>query len=152
MKVCHYGNYEAYWTLDWWKLPYYWRINFARGDVYALGLGLCKMSILFLYQRIFEGPRLRKILLATQVLNGLLTLSYIITLFTTARPILCQFQLTIPAGCTYSDIWDGSGAFSAVNAALDIWMVVIPPVVIWRLQMKPKRKLSIIAIFAMGCL
>lgn len=146
----YYRDYQNLWTLDFWKLPYFWRVNFVRAEVYAVGLGLSKMSILFLYQRIFEGPRLKRVLVATQVFNVLLTLSYVIATFFVSMPFDCQFYLDGPAYCRYDDVWDGSGAYSALNAALDAWMVIIPAVVVWRLQMKTMRKLSVIAIFATG--
>lgn len=150
--VDYYRDYENYWTLDFWKMPYFWRVNFARAEVYAISLGLCKMSILFLYQRIFEGPRLRRVLIATQVFNVLLTLSYVIATCFVSVPFKCQFYLDPPDYCRYNDVWDGSGAYSAVNAVLDIWMVIIPAVIVWRLQMKTVRKISVIGIFATGVL
>lgn len=121
--------------------------------LYAIGLGLSKASIVFLYQRIFEGPRLRWVLLAAQVFNALLALSYVVTAFFTARPFGCSFVLDEPAGgCTYNDVWDGSGAYSAVNAAYDAWLVGIPAVVVWRLQMRTANKVGVIAVFAAGVL
>lgn len=150
LAVNYYGYYRLYWTLDFWKYPYFLRVDFARAETYAIGLGLCKMSILFLYQRVFEGPRLRIVLVVTQVFNVLLILSYVIATCFVSIPFACQFYLDMPAGCTYHDVWDGSGAYSALNAALDIWMVIIPAVIVWRLQMKTTRKISVIAIFATG--
>lgn len=108
------------------------------------------MSILFFYQRVFEGPRLKRVLIVTQVVNVLLALSYFITSFFVSIPFDCQFQVDIVEGCSYHDIWDGSGSYSALNAALDVWMVIIPAVVVWKLQMKTMRKISVIAMFSTG--
>lgn len=146
----YYGDYINYWTLDFWKLPPFWKIDFARAELYAICLGVCKMSILFFYQRIFEGPRLRRVLLGTQIFNALLTLSYFVSAFFVAQPFNCNFVLDMPGNCTYNDFWDGSGAYSAVNAAFDIWLVAIPAFVVWRLQMKTERKINVIAVFAAG--
>lgn len=128
------------------------KLDFSRAQLYSIGLGLSKMSIIFLYQRIFEGPRLRWALLATQTFNALLTLSYFISAFFVQRPFKCTFQVELDSGCTYNDVWDGSGAFSAVNAAFDIWLVAIPAAVVWKLQMKTERKINVIAVFATGIL
>lgn len=54
--------------------------------------------------------------------------------------------------CVVNDVWDGSGASSAVNAAFDIWLILVPAFVVWRLQMKITRKLSVISVFATGFL
>ncbi|KAF3760771.1 hypothetical protein M406DRAFT_334388 [Cryphonectria parasitica EP155] len=152
MLIGHYGDYNNYWTLDFANLPPFWRIDFARAVLYALCLGLCKASIICLYQRIFEGPRLWWVFLATQLFNALLALSYFVSAFFVARPFSCNFVLDLPADCKYDDVWDGSGAYSAVNAAFDVWLVVIPAVVVWRLQMRTGRKASVVAVFATGIL
>lgn len=54
--------------------------------------------------------------------------------------------------CVKNDVWDGSGANAAVNGALDLWLIIIPAVLIWKLQMKIAKKLSLIAIFTTGFL
>lgn len=146
------GYYINYWTLDFWKLVPFLKLDFARAQLYAIGLGLSKMSIIFLYQRIFEGPRLRWALLGTQAFNGLLTLSFFLTAFFVARPFWCTFSAELSSECTYNDVWDGTGAFSAVNAVFDLWLVAIPAVVVWKLQMKTERKINVITVFATGIL
>lgn len=148
----HYGYYRNYWTLDFENLPPFLKNDFARVEIYAICLGVCKSSIIFLYQRLFEGPRLRWVLWATQTFNAALALSYFIATFFDARPLSCEFVVEVPAGCIFSDVWDGSGAFPAVNAVFDIWLVAIPAFVVWRLQMKTGRKISVIAVFAAGIL
>lgn len=148
----YYGVYINYWSLDFWKFPPVFKIDFARAQLYAVGLGLCKMSIIFLYQRIFEGPRLRLVLLGTQIFNGLLTLSYFLTAFFVYMPFNCEFVFELPSNCKFNDVWDRSGAYSAINAAFDVWLVAVPAFVVWRLQMKTERKLNVIAVFAAGIL
>lgn len=150
--VGHYGDYINYWTLDLDNFPPFFKLNFARAQLYAISLGTCKTSIIFLYQRIFEGPRLRLVLLATQAFNVLLTLSYVVSAFFVARPFGCDFVLDIPETCSYDDVWDGSGAFSSVNAAFDVWLVAVPAFVVWRLQMRTERKINVVAVFATGIL
>lgn len=149
----HFGHFEHAWDLDFWKWPIFLKINFARVNLYAITLGICKMSILFFYARIFQfgGNYIRWVLWATQIFNGLLSLSYLVTSFFVARPLNCVWEINeLLSECVYSDVWDGSGAYAAVNGALDVWMVLIPAFVVWRLQMSTSRKLSIIAIFAAG--
>lgn len=128
------------------------KVDFIRAQFYAIGLGLSKMSIIFLYQRIFEGPRLRIVLLGTQAFNAALTLSYFLAAFWVAQPFSCTFEVDLGKNCTYHDVWDGTGAYSAVNAVFDIWLVGIPAAVVWKLQMKTERKLNVIAVFSTGIL
>lgn len=84
--------------------------------------------------------------------NILLALSYFLAAFFVWRPFACNFMVDPDRDCVKNDVWDGSGANAAVNAALDIWLIIIPAIAIWKLQMKVSRKLSLIAIFATGIL
>lgn len=148
----HYGYYSNYWTLDFENLSPFLKNDFARVELYAICLGVCKSSIIFLYQRLFEGPRPRWVSQTTQVFNAALALSYFVADFFDAWPLSCDFVVDVPAGCVFSDVWDGSGAFPAVNAAFDIWLVAISPFVVWRLQMRTGRKINVIAVFSAGIL
>lgn len=146
----HWGYYRNYWTLDFDNIPPYLKADFARTVVYAVGLGLCKASIICLYQRIFEGPRLRWMLLLSQIFNAILSLSFVISAFFVAQPFSAQFEVDRPANYVYHDVWDGTGAFSTVNAAWDIWLIAIPAVVVCQLRMKTERKLNVIGVSATG--
>lgn len=43
-------------------------------------------------------------------------------------------------------------AHSALNIALDFWMLYLPATQIWSLQMKLKKKLGVILMFGIGIL
>lgn len=126
----------------------------SRTLLYSIILGICKASIIFLYQRIFDTTNntLRRVLWGTHVLNVLLALAYCLAEIFVWRPFSCHFMVDIDASCAKNDAYDGSGANAAVNAAFDIWLIIIPAVTIWKLQMKITQKLSLIAIFATGFL
>lgn len=147
-----YGPKNQYWFLDFWKQPYGWKLTFASWSIFPIALALCKASILTLYHRIFEGTWIRRLLWGSQVFNILLALSYFIANFFIAVPLDCQFYLMTESACLQQNVWDGSGAFSAVNAAFDIWIVAMPAFMIWRLNMARGRRLRIIGIFSTGIL
>lgn len=134
------------------KLPVFWKINFARAELYAITLAVTKMSIIFFYQRIFEGPKVKRVLCGTHIFNILLALSYFIAQFFVSQPLYCEWTFNQGPECTYNDVWDGSGAYSALNAALDLWLVGVAAFLIWKLQMKVTKKMSVIAVFATGFL
>lgn len=148
----YYGFYIHSWDLDFEKLTKFLKVNFARAEIYPLALGAGKMSIICLYQRIFEGPRTRWVLRGTHAFNILLSLTFFITTFFVFRPLSCNWQVDLDSSCVVNDVWDGSGASSAINAAFDIWLILVPAFLVWRLQMKITRKLSIISVFATGFL
>lgn len=60
-------------------------------------------------------------------------------------------MIDLDENCVKHNEWDESGANAAVNAALDIWLI-IPAVAIRKLHMKISKKLSLAAIFATGFL
>lgn len=146
------GCYVHFWDLDFEKLPEFYKINFARAQLYAIALAVTKMSILFFYQRIFVGPKIERVLWATQFFNAALAVAYFIAQCFVSQPLYCEWTFDQGHECTYNDVFDGSGAYSALNAALDLWMVVVAAFLIWKLQMKVQRKLSVIAVFATGFL
>ncbi|KAK7698693.1 hypothetical protein SLS64_012304 [Diaporthe eres] len=146
------GCYVHLWDLDFEKVPEFYKINFARAQLYAITLAVTKMSILFFYQRIFEGPKVQRVLWATQFFNISLAVAYFIAQCFVSQPLYCEWTFDQGPECTYHDIFDGSGAYSALNAALDLWMVLVAAFLIWKLQMKVTKKLGVIAIFATGFL
>lgn len=148
--VAYYGPKSQYWFLDFWKQPYGWKLSFASWEMFPIALALCKMSILFFYQRVFEGKTIRRLLLGTHVFNILLALSYFIAEFFVQTPLECQFYLFPESHCHTHDVWDGSGAYSAVNASFDVWLVAMPAFIIWRLNMMKTRRLKTIGLFATG--
>lgn len=135
-------------------MPIFLKLNFAHAELFAIALGICKASIIFLYQRIFDTTNntLRWVLWGTHVFNILLSLSYFFASIFVFQPFACQFMVNEDENCVKNDVWDGSGANAAVNAALDLWLIIIPAVSIWKLQMKVSQKLSLIGIFATGIL
>lgn len=149
----YYGYEPHYWDLDFWKAPIFLRLNLSRALLYSITLGVCKASIIFLYQRIFDTQNvLRWVLWGTHLFNILLALSYFLATIFVWRPFACHFMINLDDSCIKNDVWDGEGANAAVNAALDLWLIIVPAFAIWKLQMKISKRINLIAIFATGFL
>ncbi|KAI3395049.1 hypothetical protein diail_1872, partial [Diaporthe ilicicola] len=146
------GCYVHYWDTDYEKIPTFYKINFARAELYSITLAVTKMSVIFFYQRIFEGPKVRRVLWATHFFNISLAIAYFISQCFVSQPLYCEWTFNQGPECTYNDVFDGSGAYSALEAALDLWLVVVAAFLIWKLQMKVTKRLSVIAVFATGFL
>jgi hypothetical protein len=110
------------------------------------------MSIIFFYQRIFDGPHIRRVLWGTHLFNISLAIAYVIAQCFVSQPLYCEWTFDQGKECTYHDAFDGSGAYSALNAALDLWLVTLAAFLVWKLQMKAAKRLSVIAVFATGFL
>lgn len=121
--------------------------------LYTLTLGLIKTSILFLYLRLFPDPKFRRTVWATQAFNLLMVGSFIISDFLQCQPI-----------SFFWESWDGehtgrcfninalAWAHSALNIALDFWMLYLPATQVWSLQMKVRKKIGVILMFGIGIL
>lgn len=121
--------------------------------LYTLTLGMIKISICFLYIRIFSNSTLRKVLWGTQIFNSLLIVAFLCADFGQCRPL-----------SYFWNAWDQehSGscfninamayAHSAINIALDIWMLILPATQVWKLNMSLKNKLAVSAMFSIGIL
>ncbi|KAJ0104205.1 CFEM domain-containing protein [Diaporthe amygdali] len=146
-----YGLGRDLWTLEPWRISEFLKVFFVFEVLYTLTLGLIKTSILFLYLRLFPEPKFRRIVWATQAFNFLMVGSFIMADFFQCQPI-----------SYFWESWDGehSGhcfninalawAHSALNIALDFWMLYLPATQIWSLQMKLKKKLGVILMFGIG--
>lgn len=141
------------WTLEPWRISEFLKVFLVFEVLYTLTLGLVKTSILFLYLRLFLDPKFRRVVWATQAFNLLLVGSFIIADFLQCEPISYFWQS-----------WDGehSGrcfninalawAHSALNIALDFWMLYLPATQVWSLQMKMRKKIGVILMFGIGIL
>lgn len=148
-----YGLGRDIWTLDPWRISEFLKVFFVFEVLYTLTLGLIKTSILFLYLRLFPDPKFRRTVWATQAFNFLMVGCFIISDFLQCQPISFFWQS-----------WDGehSGrcfninalawAHSALNIALDFWMLYLPATQVWSLQMKTRKKVGVILMFGIGIL
>lgn len=148
-----YGLGRDIWTLEPWKITVFLKITFVFEVLYTLTLGLIKTSILFLYLRIFLDPRFRRIVWATQVFNLLLVVSFIVSDFLQCQPIsfMWESQDSDKTGHCFN-INALAWAHSALNIALDFWMLYLPATQVWSLQMQVKKKIGILLMFGIGIL
>ncbi|KAK7731893.1 hypothetical protein SLS63_005190 [Diaporthe eres] len=145
------GAGKPYWTFEFWELTTLFKVYFIFEILYTVTLGMIKISICFLYIRIFSNSTLKKVLWGTQIFNLLLVVAV----------LGAEFGQCVPLSYLW-DAWDQehSGrcfninvvvyAHSAINIALDVWMLILPATQVWRLNMSFKKKLGVSAIFAIG--
>ncbi|KZL72474.1 CFEM domain-containing protein, partial [Colletotrichum tofieldiae] len=139
-----------------------WAISFDQIDRYFMGLYiaqclyyvcmmLIKSSILFTFLRVFVGDRLRLLLWATQVFNLMVGLTFTLLGIFQCRPISLAWTFWDQEhnghciGIQYIGITHAS-----LNICLDVWMLAMPAVQIWRLNMQRRKRLSVIFMFSLG--
>ncbi|KAK7987215.1 hypothetical protein PG988_002203 [Apiospora saccharicola] len=121
----------------------------VNGIIYPLTMLFAKLSILFLYIRIFSINRGVK----TMIYVGVAILS----LFYTAMACIAVGSIVICNGLNADSITfchNYSGPIvllnSAFNTVTDFWILILPIPLITKLQLPLKRKLGVLAVFAAG--
>jgi hypothetical protein len=149
----HLGIGRSSWTLDFWQIQDLLIVYFILEVLYFLAIGLVKISMCFLYGRLFMDTLFQRMIWATQVFNVLVVLSFVLLVLTQCQP-LSYFWMA----------WDGEHdgtcintqavayVHSAINIALDLWLLVLPATQIWNLRLTTKRKAAVTGMFAMGIL
>lgn len=127
-------------------------VFFVYSIFYCMALGTIKMSIAFMYFRILEGKRWKVVLWATQVLNVLVIISFLIGLFLSCHPLQRYWIYTYETYGECSDLWDWGGYYVGFNLFLDIWLMVIPSTYVFRTNLTRRMKISVVAMFCLGIL
>lgn len=119
-------------------------------NAYIISISLTKISVVFLYLRLFERePKFR---LAAYVTIGVIATTLIIlsSLFIfTCRPVTFFWNRDIPGG-TCLDIKGLAFASGAMSIVQDMVILVLPLPVILKLNMDRKKKLGICFMLTLG--
>ncbi|KAF5007767.1 hypothetical protein FDECE_5939 [Fusarium decemcellulare] len=119
---------------------------------YAISLGLIKISILLFFLRIFPNNKFRTVVRWTMGFILLTCLIYMILFLIQRRPLSLFWEgwkNKNPRGV----VVDGNAmglSHGAINVALDIWMLLLPLSQLYKLGIKLKKKVGVIAMFSVG--
>lgn len=151
--LSHSGLGRDVWTLPFDDITETLKIFTALEKVYIPAVWLTKISILFLYLRLFPEQGLRR---QIKVCLGLCAATVV------SLEIACIFKCW-PISFSWN-YWDGEHqgkctsmaaqgwANSGLNTFADIVVLVLPLPTIWKLRLPMEKKLSIIAMFNVGLL
>ncbi|KAF4962229.1 hypothetical protein FSARC_9681 [Fusarium sarcochroum] len=121
---------------------------------YAISLALIKLSILAFFLRIFPDNRFRKMVWWT---TGFILITCVVylTLFLIQRKPLSLFwdgwMDKEPRGVMLDANAMGI-SHGAINVALDIWMLILPTTQLYKVGLRLKKKLGVIAMLSVGLL
>ena len=121
--------------------------------VYSPSILMAKLSLLFLYLEIFRpNIKLRYFIYFGMVFVTLFYTATMIGFFYYTMPRPGQSLLTaIAGGNTEKDI-GLSIVQASVNVASDFYILSLPIVGVWKLQLSPKKRVGVTAIFMTGLL
>lgn len=119
----------------------------------ALAFGVIKLSVIFLYRRLFVGRLFNRYSLALCTLIALWSLSFFFaTAFQCGTHIAYWWtsQATIKRFCVDTNALNLG--FSISDVITDLMVLAIPLPIIWKLQMSTPQKLGLTSIFLLGLL
>lgn len=129
------------------------KITWVRSFFYITIATTIKLSILFTYHEIFRVVQwFIYCVWATMALCILVLVISLVRLCTTCKPIEANYIPDLPgAKCSMSvvKIFVVSGS---VNMALDVFLVLLPLPVVWKLEASRRKKLGISLMFGLGIL
>lgn len=134
------------------------KIIYAGNFPYLVIISMTKTSILLYYLRLFGTPGIRpgfrKLIYATQAIVVIWFIGSLIPGTFRCHPIDDFWDPLVVGGpnvhryCTNNNTY--YLASSSFNVALDFWILVLPLSIVWTLQLSPKRKVGLSAIFLLG--
>ncbi|PYH43219.1 uncharacterized protein BP01DRAFT_270686, partial [Aspergillus saccharolyticus JOP 1030-1] len=107
-----------------------------------------KLSALFLYARVFNTTTNRLLRLQLWILGALVVgwlLSAVLVTIWQCDPIPKAWTPTLKGSCVNSFAW--YTATATLSCAIDIWILIIPVPLIWRLQSSLRRRIYLLVAF-----
>lgn len=117
---------------------------------YAATIWGIKISALLLYSRLFDksSPRFGMVLKATGVVVTIWWIIISIYPWSFCNPIAKNMDPMLPGECWESKPWYYASAF--INAFLDLWVLLLPMPIVWKLRMSRKKKIAVTGVFLFG--
>lgn len=127
------------------------KLFFAVAIIYNQGIGLIRISALCFYMRALKSREkfFRYCLWSGIVANAMWVLGFLLVIIFQCKPIYAFWDRSAE-GYQCIELFPtqlGSGITSVV---LDLWVLLAPMPVLWKLQMKRSKKVGLATIFLMG--
>ena len=130
-----------------------WQVHFIFIAFHVFPLCFIKLSLLFLYRRIFHGTIFN---ITTWVLIGLTiawTLSFFLALLLQCVPVTISTVTGSKSASSHCiDQIPVTFAVTSSGTVMDFLILLVPIPNVWKLQMPLRNKLALVGIFAIGFL
>ncbi|KAL3595516.1 hypothetical protein FPOAC2_09854 [Fusarium poae] len=120
--------------------------------MYAISLTFTKLSILAFFLRVFPDQKFRGMVHGTVAFILLMSLVYLVIFMLQRVPMRTFWEgwkEKDPGGVLLNSNAIGM-SHGGLNVALDVWMIILPMTQLWKIGIKPKKKLGIISMFGVG--
>lgn len=120
-------------------------------QVYSTAITLAKMSAVAFYERVFTRNNGKWWTWAIYFSYGWCLVVWLIVVFVDClqcTPVEKAWVPTTPGHCV--DIYKWWLAFGIMSITLDVWLLVLPMPLVWKLQLNTSRKLLLCGLFFCG--
>ncbi|KAI0470506.1 hypothetical protein GGR56DRAFT_147937 [Xylariaceae sp. FL0804] len=131
------------------KLSYFFRVFYFGILIYNITLLLIKMTLFLQYYRfIKQSQKTRHIYLV--IMGGVVawTIGQIFTVMLVCTPIAGYWDRSVPSKCINEVDVQNINAIG--NIVTDVIVLLLPMPVVWKLQLRPHQRWSLICIFSLG--
>ncbi|WXC67266.1 hypothetical protein SNK03_013050 [Fusarium graminearum] len=122
--------------------------------MYAITLTLTKLSILAFFLRIFPDHNFRRMVHGTVAFIIVMSATFLVLFMLQSVPMKVSWEgwkEKNPKGVLLSTNAIAT-SHGAINVALDVWMLILPMTQLWKIGIKPKKKIGIMSMFGAGAL
>lgn len=125
------------------------QLSFASQIPFSISITATKLSLLYLYQRVFRTHRFNVIGTILGILVVSWGIAFSLTVVFNCTPIRFFWDKSIPNGhCINPKIQSYTLAAASTLTDVIVWLLPIPW--LWGLQMNTAKKIGLIATFALG--
>ena len=129
----------------------YLRMIYVYVVLYSISFPLSKLSILFLYRRVFQVPSFQRTVMIVMSIFVAFYIAQIFVVIFPCRPIAFFWdQVVAPKSGKCVNIQYLYYSVNIINIITDLVLLTLPVSKIWQLQMATKQKIAICAIFLLG--
>ncbi|CAF3592462.1 unnamed protein product [Fusarium graminearum] len=122
--------------------------------MYAITLTLTKLSILAFFLRIFPDHNFRRMVHGTVAFIIVMSATFLVLFMLQSVSMKVSWEgwkEKNPKGVLLSTNAIAT-SHGAINVALDVWMLILPMTQLWKIGIKPKKKIGIMSMFGAGAL
>lgn len=109
-----------------------------------------KISILIFYVRLAPHPTYRKVCFATMVFIGLSAAAFTLTCVFSCRPVNRSLDCSPDLNIRCLKLRTFSYVYCTTGVVTDVILLLLPIPILLRLQLRPKIKYGLVAMFATG--
>lgn len=133
--------------------PYvkFWKTLYAFNQIYIATGPTIKISLLLLYRRIFDTTLFRRVVFWLVCVNIAWWIAMCVSGVFTCVPVQGYWFTDLP-GRKCMSLLDYDIGYAVVNIVLDVFILVLPVHMVWRLTLTGSQKVALTFIFLLGSL